>query len=123
MAGSAAVPLDTSSPEWMLICLARHICRQPSKEARQAVLDGLRAKHTTEFVSQLEALVVEEWNLVRLAIGVCQLPDKPARHARLAALRADYPEEFVMQIEKQVLTEWALMHKTYTNGKAAHGNA
>ncbi|KQW96962.1 hypothetical protein ASC94_09145 [Massilia sp. Root418] len=118
----SAVELDTSSPEWMLVCLARHVCRQPSRPERQALIESLGAKHSNEFVEQLKNLIAEQWDLVRLAMEICQLPNKPARHARLAALRAAHPEEFVMQIEKQVLTEWALKHKTYANGKAAHGN-
>eukprot|EP01034_Spumella_vulgaris_P039799 gene39799-49183_t len=104
----------------MLICLARHVCRQPSRAERQALIESLGAKHSNEFVAQLKTLVAEQWDLVRLAMEICQLPDKPARHARLAALRAAHPEEFVMQIEKQVVAEWALMHKTYTQERAAH---
>lgn len=113
---------DTNSQEWMLICLARHICRLPTKTKRQTMLDNLAAKHSPEFVSQLQALVVEQWSLVRLAIAICELPNKPARHARLAELRAAHPQEFVTQVEKQVVVEWDLMHHDYRR-KVVNGNA
>lgn len=33
--------IDTASREWLLICLARHICRMPTKELRNAYIGTL----------------------------------------------------------------------------------
>lgn len=48
--------IDTSSPHWQLVCLALHICRLPSKQARH------------EFMDELERTVIEQWPLVRAEV-------------------------------------------------------
>ncbi len=61
---TAAAPIDTSSEEWKLACLARHVCRMPSRAVRHAFLDLMRKKHDTEFMATLEKTIVDEWSIM-----------------------------------------------------------
>ncbi|MFJ9531241.1 hypothetical protein [Herbaspirillum sp. NPDC101396] len=69
---------DTNSQEWQMICLARHVCRLPSKADRIAFVDLLRQKRigrdrkedpvaiaaADAFAESLKALVQQEWALM-----------------------------------------------------------
>jgi hypothetical protein len=61
MDGSA--PVDTSSEEHLLDCLARHICNLPIKERRHAFLALMRKKHPSEFIDDIERRVRIQWPL------------------------------------------------------------
>lgn len=51
--------VDTASHEWMLICLARHVCRMPTLLERQAFFEKLKWERSA--VSELRRLVKQEW--------------------------------------------------------------
>lgn len=57
----SAAARDTASPEWKLECLARHVCRMPTKGHRLAFLDLMRKKHTSEFMANIEQQIREQW--------------------------------------------------------------
>jgi hypothetical protein len=52
--------IETSSREWLLICLARHICRMPTKVVRHQFLAQL--KWAPEARAEVEGLIHTEWN-------------------------------------------------------------
>ena len=52
---------DTSSNEWKLACLGRHICRMPTRQHRNDFLDLMRKKHTPEFMATLEQIIKDQW--------------------------------------------------------------
>lgn len=58
-------PVDTSSEEYLLDCLARHICNLPTKERRHAFLALMRKKHPSEFIDDIERRVRIQWPLLR----------------------------------------------------------
>lgn len=66
---TAPAGIDTSSPQWQMICLARHICRMPTKQHRHDFLALLRKKGKADaFVAELEQEVKVQWPQVRAEI-------------------------------------------------------
>lgn len=61
---SGAGGIDASSEEWKLACLARHVCRLPTKADRHAFLNLMRKSHKPEFVADIENRVRREWVLM-----------------------------------------------------------
>lgn len=60
---------DTASPEWQLICLARHICRMPTKQHRHEFLALMRKRgKNDQFIAEVEKKVREQWAQVRAEI-------------------------------------------------------
>jgi hypothetical protein len=51
--------IDTASREWLVICLARWICRLPGKVERHAFLDTL--KWSGEQINELKQVINTEW--------------------------------------------------------------
>ncbi len=51
--------IDTSSQEWLLICLARHICRMPTKEMRNSFMEKLKWEAAS--VEELRQITRTEW--------------------------------------------------------------
>ena len=56
--------IDTYSREWMLVCLARHICRLPGKAARLGFIEMMRKYHGAEFINEIQNLVREQWRVM-----------------------------------------------------------
>lgn len=61
---SAPAAVGTSSKEWLLACLGRHICRMPTRQHRLDFLDLMRKKHTTEFMTTIEQIIKEQWAIL-----------------------------------------------------------
>ena len=51
--------IDTSSREWLLICLARHICRMPTTETRNSFMEKLKWEAAS--VEELRQITRIEW--------------------------------------------------------------
>jgi hypothetical protein len=56
--------IDTSSQDWLMACLARHICHLPNKVARHEFLNRMRPKKSPEFMQEIEQRVKDEWVLM-----------------------------------------------------------
>jgi hypothetical protein len=121
-----------------MICLARHICRLPTKVDRVEFVARLRQQRIGRdrkedpaaiaagdaFAKDLEGIVREQWQMIALARHVCRLPTKAERAAfvdwmRLPRVAADdlnvdtaarEGEEFAEMLQGLVRTEWALMY-------------
>lgn len=51
--------IDTASKEWLLICLARHVCRMPTKSLRNQFIEALKWSPNEKL--QLRELTKQEW--------------------------------------------------------------
>jgi hypothetical protein len=59
--GRCVERVGTASLDWQLDCLARHICRMPTKDARHAFLAEFGKKKPPEFVDDLTQRILMEW--------------------------------------------------------------
>jgi len=53
--------MDTSSEEWRIECLVRHICRLPTSLERRGFLKKMAEIHGAEAVKPIEEAVKNEW--------------------------------------------------------------
>lgn len=60
----ASAAIDTSSEEYRLDCLARHICNLPTKTYRHAFLALMNKRHTPQFMEDITARVITQWGLL-----------------------------------------------------------
>lgn len=53
--------MDTSSDEYRMLCLARHVCALETKQARIDFMDNWRKRHGDTSADKLRELCMTEW--------------------------------------------------------------